>query len=239
MKAHHSSDQAIMRKNIFTEKPDLDVKDLGITPYNEALSLQRTLMQEIIDRKRVGKNITEYLLLVEHPHVYTLGKHANETNLLFSERYYKDSGADVVRIDRGGDVTYHGPGQLVVYPIVDLERHSLGVKDYVYTLEQVVIDVLKEYGISGERVNGATGVWLGHGTPCERKICAIGIRCSRFVTMHGLALNVNTDLSRFSLINPCGFIDKGVTSISMESGTNIDMDEVKMKFVSVFESLMF
>jgi lipoyl(octanoyl) transferase len=147
-------------------------------------------------------------------------------------------GIEFVQIERGGDITYHGPGQLVVYPILDMQKYSLGVKSYIDLLEETIIRVIAKYGIKGERVEGATGVWIDVGTPRERKICAIGVKCSRFVTMHGLALNVNTDLSYFSAINPCGFIDKGVTSISRELGHDIDMIEVKDLFKSIFIHLL-
>lgn len=134
-------------------------------------------------------------------------------------------GIKLFEIERGGDVTYHGPGQLVVYPLIDLEAHHLGVKSYIHILEESVIRTIAHYGIKGERVEGATGVWIDAGTSHERKICAIGVKCSRFITMHGLALNVNTDLQQFSLINPCGFIDKGVTSIASEVGHPVNFKE--------------
>lgn len=234
MKVLRLFDQAIMLNDMYTES-DIEVHNLGIVPYSEALDMQRGYANELIDAKKNGcLNVPEHLILLEHNDVYTLGKHAHESNLLFPEEYFRKSGAEVIRIDRGGDVTYHGPGQLVVYPIIDLERHKLGVKSYVDLLEQSIIDMLLDYGIQGERVEGATGVWLDTGKSTERKICAIGIRCSRFVTMHGLALNVNTDLKKFNLINPCGFTDKGVTSIARELGHTVNFAEAKEKFTRSF-----
>jgi len=170
----------------------------------------------MVERRRAGLDTErEYLLIVEHLPVYTLGLHGDKLNLTHAE-FLRAQGLELVEIERGGDITFHGPGQVVAYPIIDLERRHIGVKRYVYLLEEAVIRTLAEYGLIGERVDGATGVWLGVGSPRERKICAIGIKCSRFITMHGLALNASTDLSYFSAINPCGFVDKGVTSISAE-----------------------
>lgn len=206
---------------------DIQVIREGCVPYRQMLDRQHELFDAMVSRKRHGEPVdTEYILLVEHPSVITLGRHADRNNLLVDHVLLADRGIDVVDIDRGGDITYHGPGQLVVYPIIDMERHHLGVKAYVNILEQAVIDTLASLGIESGRVEGATGVWLGIGTPAERKICAIGVRCSHFVTMHGLALNVNTDLTQFSLINPCGFTDKGVTSIARELGHPADFDTI-------------
>lgn len=206
---------------------DIQVIREGCVPYRQMLDRQHELFDAMVSRKRHGEPVdTEYILLVEHPSVITLGRHADRNNLLVDHVLLADRGIDVVDIDRGGDITYHGPGQLVVYPIIDMERHHLGVKAYVSILEQAVIDTLAALGIESGRVEGATGVWLGIGTPAERKICAIGVRCSHFVTMHGLALNVNTDLTQFSLINPCGFTDKGVTSIARELGHPADFDTI-------------
>jgi lipoyl(octanoyl) transferase len=217
-------------------KPTLNVVDEGVAPYRAIWDKQKNLQSAIIEAKRNKKPIDkEYLLLVEHLPVYTLGHHGNEHNMLFNPA---DTGIECIRIERGGDITFHGPGQLVAYPIIDLEAHSFGVKKYVTFLEQVVIDFLALYGVKGERVDGATGVWIGVGTPQERKICAIGVKCSRFVTMHGLALNINTDLSYFSKINPCGFIDKGVTSLSKEINRDVDMTEVKLRFTEIFKNLL-
>lgn len=206
---------------------DIQVIREGCVPYRQMLDRQHELFDAMVSRKRHGEPVdTEYILLVEHPSVITLGRHADRNNLLVDLNLLATRGIDVVDIDRGGDITYHGPGQLVVYPIIDMEHHHLGVKAYVNILEQAVIDTLASLGIESGRVEGATGVWLGIGTPTERKICAIGVRCSHFVTMHGLALNVNTDLTQFNLINPCGFTDKGVTSIARELGHPADFDNI-------------
>lgn len=206
----------------------LQIIDEGIKDYGEMLEKQRKIFSSMVDRKKNGLPIDkEYLFLVEHNPVVTLGKHAKDENVLFSVEMLSQRGVEVYHIERGGDVTYHGPGQLVVYPLIDLELHHLGVKDYVNLLEEVVISTIAEFGIKGEKVAGASGVWIDAGTPFERKICALGVKCSRFITMHGLALNVNTNLSGFSLINPCGFTDKGVTSIARELGHLCDMGKVK------------
>lgn len=222
-----------------TKSTDLKIIDEGIKDYGEMLARQREVFSAMVERKKIGLPIDEeYLFLVEHNPVVTLGKHAKENNVLFSEEMLRERGVEVFHIERGGDVTYHGPGQLVAYPIIDLERHHLGVKDYVNLLEETVIRTIAEFGVKGERVPGASGVWIDVGTPFERKICALGVKCSRFITMHGLALNVNTDLSGFSLINPCGFTDKGVTSIARELGHAVDMKEVKKRIESNFKNLL-
>ncbi len=218
----------------------LEVRDLGRMRYGDAWTLQHSLFDSMVKKKREGeKPVKEYLLLVEHYPVVTLGKHAHETNLLIPENLMLSRGVECFHVERGGDVTYHGPGQLVAYPLLDLERHHLGVKDYVSLLEESVIRTLALYDIKGERVDGASGVWIGKGTSEERKICALGVKCSRFCTMHGLALNVNTDLNGFSIINPCGFVDKGVTSMAREIGREIDFEEVKRQFSDIFLSLIF
>ena len=219
-----------MKKTIF--------KELGLMPYLEAWALQERLHEEVKAAKLQGVDTVNYLLFVEHPHVYTLGKSGDEANMLISAIQLQAKHAEFVKVNRGGDITYHGPGQLVVYPIIDMANFGLGVKDYVDRLEEVVIRTIEEYGIKGERLEGATGVWIEAHTPRARKICAIGIRCSRFVTMHGFALNVNTDLNYFHYINPCGFRDKGVTSIAQELGREISLQEVKERvkyhFVDLF-----
>lgn len=195
-------------------------------PYREMWERQHALFDAMVNSKREGfMPGEEHLLLLEHQPVLTLGRHGHEENLVNEEEMHR-RGIECIRIERGGDITYHGPGQLVAYPIIDLERHRLGVKDYIDRLEESVIRTIAEYGIKGERVDGATGVWIGKGTPTERKICAIGVKCSRYVTMHGLALNVNTNLDAFRLINPCGFTDKGVTSIARETGHEVELREV-------------
>lgn len=222
-----------------TESTELMIIDEGIKDYGEMLAKQREIFSDMVEKKKLGLPIdAEYLFLVEHNPVVTLGKHAKENNVLFSEEMLRERGVELFHIERGGDVTYHGPGQLVVYPIIDLEHHHLGVKDYVNLLEETVIRTIAEFGVNGERVPGASGVWIDVGTPFERKICALGVKCSRFIAMHGLALNVNTDLSGFSLINPCGFTDKGVTSLARELGYPIDMDEVKKCLESQFKTLL-
>ena len=207
-------------------------------PYREAWALQERLHEEVKAAKLQGVDTVNYLLFVEHPHVYTLGKSGDEANMLISAIQLQAKHAEFVKVNRGGDITYHGPGQLVVYPIIDMANFGLGVKDYVDRLEEVVIRTIEEYGIKGERLEGATGVWIEAHTPRARKICAIGIRCSRFVTMHGFALNVHTDLNYFHYINPCGFRDKGVTSIAQELGREVPLQEVKERvkhhFVDLF-----
>lgn len=206
----------------------LNIIDEGTKAYSEMLQKQRHIFSEMVARKKSGLPIVEELvLMVEHPAVITLGRHAKEANVLFNEAELARRGVELFHIERGGDVTYHGPGQLVVYPLLDLEYHHLGVRDYVDLLEEAVILTLANFGINGERVAGASGVWIGVGTPNERKICALGVKCSRYITMHGLALNVNTDLSGFQLINPCGFIDKGVTSMCAELRHPVDCQVVK------------
>lgn len=211
--------------------------DLGVMPYREAWAKQEELLERVKAVKAQGEDTANYLLFVEHPHVYTLGKSGDEANMLIGAVQLQAKHAEFVKVDRGGDITYHGPGQLVVYPIVDLESCSLGVKDYVDRLEEVVIRVVGEYGIVGQRLAGATGVWVEPHTSRARKICAIGIRCSHFVTMHGFALNVNTDLEYFHYINPCGFRDKGVTSIANEVGHEVPFPEVKVLVKRQFAAL--
>lgn len=192
--------------------------DLRDTPYREVLDMQHEIFNSRVEARRAGCPAgDDYLITVTHRPVYTLGRHADRGNVV-RPQWLAARGAEVVEIDRGGDVTFHGPGQIVVYPIIDLQARGIGVKQYVYLLEEAVIRTLAGYGIGGGRVDGATGVWIGCGTPAERKVCAIGIRCSRFITMHGLALNVDTDLTWFSAINPCGFTDKGVTTMARELG---------------------
>lgn len=219
--------------------PFLQIKDLGLRGYAGVWKAQKEIQQAMVEAKRAGKPVAEeQLWLVEHTDVITLGRHAERSNLLFARDELARRGVEVYDIERGGDVTYHGPGQLVAYPLIDLEAHHLGVKSYVDLLEESVIRTIAHWGIEGERVEGATGVWIGKGTPAERKICAIGVKCTRFVTMHGLALNVNTDLSRFNLINPCGFTNKGVTSVAVETGKNIPMPEIKQRFSAEFRKLL-
>lgn len=210
---------------------------MGTMPYREAWAKQERLLESIKAAKEKGEGTENYLLFVEHPHVYTLGKSGDEANMLVNAARLRAEHAEFVRVDRGGDITYHGPGQLVVYPVIDMANFGVGVKDYVDRLEEVVIRTVRQYGIAGERLAGATGVWVEPHSLRARKICAIGIRCSRFVTMHGFALNVNTDLDYFHYINPCGFRDKGVTSIAREIGREVPMPEVKELVKRQFEAL--
>lgn len=203
------------------------------------LKKQRELFTEMVGKKKQGLPIeNEYIFFVEHPPVITLGKHAKESNILFNQEQLADKGLSIYHIERGGDVTYHCPGQIVVYPLLDLEEHHLGVKDYVSLLEEATIRTLSDYGISSERIAGASGVWIGAGTKYERKICALGVKCSRYVTMHGLALNVNADLNGFRMINPCGFIDKGVTSMAIELHKEIEINKVKETLAHHFQVLL-
>lgn len=211
-------------------------QDLHRIPYKKAWDYQEKLFQKVLDAKISGFEVKEqYLLFCEHEHVYTLGKHGDKHNLLITEQRCKARGIDFFPIDRGGDITYHGPGQLVVYPILDMEEFRIGVKQYISMLEDVVINVLRAYGIQADKDKKAMGVWLDPDHPGKaRKICAIGVRTSRYVTMHGLALNVNTDLSYFNFIHPCGIVDKGVTSMQKELGREPDFGEVKDKMKACF-----
>ena len=206
---------------------ELTIEDWGLVPYVDAWERQRRCFDETLEA--VARNVARpaRIVLCEHPHVYTLGRSGKEANMLLGEEQLERIGATYYHIDRGGDITYHGPGQLVCYPILYLEDFHLGLKAYVHVLEEAVIRVCASYGVAAGRVDGATGVWLEGDTPRARKVCAIGVRSSHFVTMHGLALNVNTDLRYFSYIHPCGFVDKGVTSLQKELGREVPMGEVK------------
>lgn len=213
----------------------IHVEFSGVTSYREMWDRQKSLFSEAVRKKKNKEPVDdEYVIITQHLPVITLGFHANEKNLLQSDFWLHSHGIEAIRIERGGDVTYHGPGQLVAYPIIDLENYHIGVREYVYLIEETVIDLLSDYGIKGERIEGASGVWIGKGTSRERKICALGIKCSHYITMHGLALNVNTDLKGFSLINPCGFVDKGVTSMAEELGHTLDFDKVGQEFADIF-----
>ncbi len=214
------------------------IEDWGLIPYAEAWQRQTTCFDALLQAKCEGGNYVNRIVLCEHPHVYTLGRSGKEKNMLLSEEQLKKIKATYFHIDRGGDITYHGPGQLVCYPILNLEDFALGLKAYVHVLEEVVINVCASYGIKTGRVEKATGVWLEGNTARARKICAIGVRSSHFVTMHGLALNVNTDLSYFSYIHPCGFIDKGVTSLQKELGREVSLDEVKQRLCRELSDLL-
>lgn len=215
---------------------EVTFEDLGLIPYQQAWDYQEQLLAQIVNQKLEYEKLPEpdrkmtdnYLLFCEHPHVYTLGKSGSEGNLLTDALQLRSRDAEFIHTNRGGDITYHGPGQIVGYPILNLLYFANGIRQYIEKLEQSIILALQEYGIAGERLDGATGVWLGTNTPVRtRKICAIGVRTSHWVTMHGFALNVNTDLSYFNLINPCGYTDKTVTSLEKELGEKQDMNQVK------------
>lgn len=207
---------------------NINFKDLGSIEYQKAWDFQEKLFKESLELKSQNKEIPNHLLFCEHPHVFTLGKSGSVNNLLINNLELKNKGVSFFKINRGGDITYHGPGQIVGYPIINLEAFSLGVKQYVHLLEEVIIKTLKNYGIKSERLEGATGVWIDTNNKLRaRKICAIGVRVSRWITMHGFAFNVNTDLNYYNFINPCGFTDKGVSSIEKELGEKVDFDEVK------------
>jgi lipoyl(octanoyl) transferase len=208
---------------------NFNYNDIGLKDYKEVWDQQEQILAEIIAEKRATKQPTSknQFILVEHPHVYTLGKSGDEKNLLAHGDLLKKIEATFYKINRGGDITYHGPGQLVGYPIIDLEYYKIGVREYIEKMEDAIIATIAEYGLEGGRKEGATGVWLDFDHPSRaRKICAIGVRVSRYVTMHGFALNVNTDMRYFSYINPCG-LTFGVTSIQQELGKEIPMEEVK------------
>ncbi|MDR1883153.1 MAG: lipoyl(octanoyl) transferase LipB [Prevotella sp.] len=212
-------------------------EDLETMEYSRAWNYQRQLFSDAIDRKDKRIQPQNRLLFCEHPHTVTIGKHGKQENLLFEESYLKEKGASLFQIDRGGDITYHGPGQLVGYPIFDLESYGIGLRQYIHNVEEIIIRLLHSYNIQSGRLDNAAGVWLADIPSKTRKIAAIGVRSSRFVTMHGFALNVNTDLSFFSLINPCGFTDRGVTSMEKELGYKVNMEEVKERTRNLFEEI--
>ena len=210
--------------------------DWGIIPYAAAYEKQKDFFEEALQQKMAQQPVANRLIFCEHPHVITVGRHGRFSNLLFPETVLKDKQVELFHVDRGGDITYHGPGQIVAYPILDLDFFRLGLKSYIHRLEEIIIQTIAEYGLQGERLDGATGVWLDTTHPAKaRKIAAIGVRSSRYVTMHGFALNVNTDLSYFQLINPCGFTDKGVTSLQRELGCELSMEEVKKTLLRYFD----
>lgn len=214
------------------------VEDLGLIEYGKAWDYQKGLFDESLVRKGRGGQVENYLLLCEHLHTLTIGRHGDRNNLLCNPEFLEGRGISFFETERGGDVTYHGPGQLVGYPIFDLESFGIGIRQYICNLEDVVMRLLASYEIEADRLEGAAGVWLDADNPAKvRKICAIGVKASRFVTMHGFALNVNTDLSYFSMTNPCGFTDKGVASMEKELGRKVDMDEVKMRITELFEEI--
>ncbi len=223
--------------------------DLGTKDYKETWDFQEQVFKEILDikiknrREETNLETPNYFIFVEHPHVYTLGKSGDVDNLLISEKKLKEIGANFYKINRGGDITYHGPGQIVGYPIIDLENFFTDIHKYLRLLEEMVILTLAEYGLKAERSKGETGVWLDVGTPFARKICAMGVRASRWVTMHGFAFNVNANLGYFDNMIPCGIKGKAVTSLHVELGkAEIDMAEVKTKllthFLNIFEATL-
>ncbi|MFI3286267.1 MAG: lipoyl(octanoyl) transferase LipB [Rikenellaceae bacterium] len=204
----------------------VEFRELGVISYAECWRVQQQLFGELISAKGQRQECGGYILMVEHPAVYTLGKSGKSGNILFSEEQLRAIGAEYFHVDRGGDVTFHGIGQIVLYPILDLERLGIGLKEYISTLEEAVIDTVTHWGIEAGRIEGAAGVWITKEAQ-RNKICAIGVKSSRYVTMHGLALNVKTDLKYFNYINPCGFTDRGVTSMEVEAATSVSMEEVK------------
>ena len=217
----------------------VNVEFLGNIDYKEAWDYQEGIFDGILKEKSANRKREEnekvicdnYLLFCEHPHVYTLGKSGKFEHLLINNKQLEEKGAKYYKINRGGDITYHGPGQIVVYPIFDLEQYFTDIHKYLRFLEEAVILTLKEYGIHSERSEGETGVWLDVGTMNARKICAMGVRASRWVTMHGLAFNINTDLDYFTNIIPCGITDKSVTSLNIELRRHVDQKEVEQKLL--------
>ena len=235
-------------KSFVLDKQKVIFKDLGIIPYKEAWQLQEELVRENLDIKANSRKLQSigddsafqpdgndlptlnYLLFCEHPPVYTLGKSGNISNVLLSEKEMEEKEIGFFKTNRGGDITFHGLQQIVGYPILDLEKFYTDIGKYLRNLEEIIIRTLREYDIIGERSQGETGVWIQPGIPgLERKICAMGIRCSRWITMHGFALNVNTDLSYFNNIIPCGIVNKKVTSIELELNRKVDLNEIKDK----------
>lgn len=222
----------------------LTIQDLGFKDYKQTWDYQEELFKGIVDIKSANRNLENpkptpnYFLFVEHPHVYTLGKSGDMSNLLLNEEQLQAKGATFYKINRGGDITYHGPGQIVGYPILDLDNFFTDIHKYLRFLEESIILTLADYGIKSERSPGETGVWLDVGTPFARKICAMGVRASRWVTMHGFALNVNADLGYFDNIIPCGIRGKAVTSLNVELGIErVDEAEVKQRILKHFKTL--
>jgi lipoyl(octanoyl) transferase len=222
-------------------KQEIYFKDLGLRSYKEVWDLQEVLLKQNVERKITdeGRETTiNHLLFVEHHPVYTLGKSGKEEHVLINEETLKQKGIEYFHINRGGDITFHGPQQLVGYPILDLDKFKTDLGWYLRSLEQVMIDTMAEYDVNGDRSKGETGVWIDVGVKGkERKICAMGIKCSRWITMHGFAFNVNTDLSYFDFIIPCGIQNKQVTSLQKELGCEVDMNEFKEKVKRNFEKI--
>lgn len=225
-----------MNKKVFTT-------NLGRRDYKDTWDYQEELFKQIVATKMANRNLeapkdtANYFLFVEHPHVYTLGKSGDISNLLLSEAQLASKGATFYKINRGGDITYHGPGQIVGYPILDLENFFTDIHKYLRLLEETIIMTLADYGLTGTRSQGETGVWLDVGTPFARKICAMGVRASRWVTMHGFALNANVNLGYFDNIIPCGIRGKGVTSLHVELGSPVDEDELRNRILTHFKKL--
>jgi len=225
-------------------KPEIEYLDLGKLEFKKAWEFQESVFKERVERKLQNRALHEkdrqylrnLLLFVEHPHVYTLGKSGVSNNMLISDDFLKKIDASYFHIDRGGDITYHGPGQIVGYPIFDLDQFGIHLKEYVHGLEECIILFLKEKNITAGRLTGATGVWIDPDGLQARKICAIGVKASRFITMHGFAFNVNTNLDYFSYINPCGFTNKGVTSLEKELGESQDLERVKARLKDIIKS---
>jgi len=223
--------------------PEVTIINLGLVDYKKAWDIQEKYFKQAIDRKiaiRNGENLpppSNYLILCEHPNVYTIGKSGKEENLLLSSEEVKSKEASFYKINRGGDITYHGPGQLVVYPILDLDQFFTDIHKYMRFLEQAVINTLLKFGIQSSRIDGMTGVWIDSALPSARKICAMGVKSSRWVTMHGIGFNINTNLDFFSHIVPCGIEDKAVTSMKKELGIEVDMQEVENIIIEEFKSL--
>ena len=220
------------------------LQDLGVKDYKETWTYQESLFDAIVNlkirnrREELSLETPNYFLFVEHPHVYTLGKSGDFANLLISEKQLGEKGASYYKVNRGGDITYHGPGQIVGYPILDLENFFSDIHKYLRFLEEVIILTLADFGVVGTRSAGETGVWLDVGTPFARKICAMGVRASRWVTMHGFALNVNADLGYFDNMIPCGIKGKAVTSLHVEMGVvSVNMHDVKQKIKDHFTAL--
>ena len=212
-------------------------KNLKVVDFKEAWDLQESLLSSIIKNKRAGVETKNYLIFCQHPHVYTLGKSGKMEHLLLSEDELKLKKADFYKINRGGDITYHGPGQLVVYPVFDLDNFFTDIHRYLRCLEDVVFKVLDNYNLSGLRIDGSTGVWLRDDRSGFKKICAMGVRASRWVTMHGLAFNVDVDLSYFNNIVPCGISDRGVTSLVEETGRPVVFSDVENMFKLAFREV--
>lgn len=213
-------------------------KELGSISYKEAWDYQEKLFNELLQAKRDDVISDNYLLFCEHSPVFTLGKSGAENNLLMTKEFLHQKGIEYFKSNRGGDITFHGPGQIVGYPILDLEQFDMGVKQYIHAMEEVIIKTLQNYNIKSERLEGSTGVWLDTKGHLPRKICAIGVKASRYVTMHGFAFNINTDMNYYTYINPCGITDKTVTSLQNELGKEINLSEIQEKlkhyFVGVF-----